>query len=121
MRKKENLAPETIEKLRKGSLGRIFNHTEESKAKISAAKLGTKASAETRAKLSVAQSSRIKHPRPGFSIQVTDINTGVTNLYDSIRSAGRTLGVSPVTVKRHIKNQKLYNNQMKITFAVPSS
>ena len=53
--------------------------------------LGKKHSEETKEKLRIIQSNRTKHPVSGLKIEVKDIETGQTFLYDSIRTAGKEL------------------------------
>ena len=61
---------------------------EEVKAKMEVAALrrkGSKLSEETLAKMKAAQSKRINHPVPGIKVEVTDLDTGVLTVYESIR------------------------------------
>jgi hypothetical protein len=92
--------------MRKAALGRTFKHTEEAKAKMRECKLGRKHSEETRAKLTAFQSTRLKHPDPGRKVEVTDIKTGETTIYDSTRSAAKELGTSYNTIRNYIKKNK---------------
>nr|QID02856.1 GIY-YIG endonuclease [Orbilia oligospora] len=118
---------EAIEKLKKLGTGR--KHSEEAKAKIRAANLGNTLSAEIRSKIS---SSRLKlnfkHTesaklkigassvaRFGSITYVTDIKTGKTEQYLSRRQAAFALNIAPLTIKRYIESNKLYNDRYRIT------
>jgi len=122
---------ETITKMRIAAL----NRSEETKAKMAAAKLGqklseeirakikatlqkeevkakmevaaskrrgSKLSEETLAKMKASQSKRIKHPVPGIKVEVIDLNTGVSTIYESIRETALALNMSAGTISRRI-------------------
>lgn len=124
---------ETIAKIRIAAL----NRSEETKAKMAAAKLGrklseeirakikatlqkeevkakmevaaskrrgSKLSEETLAKMKASQSKRIKHPVPGIKVEVIDLNTGVSTIYESIRETALALNMSATggTISRRI-------------------
>lgn len=110
-----NRTDELKAKYSKAAVGRKFNHTEETKAKLSAASLDRRLSEETRAKLSVIQSNRLKHPVPGMKVEVTDTLTGETFLYDSIRMAARELNTNHNTIRNYIKSKKLFQGKFQIS------
>lgn len=93
-----------------------LNRSEETRAKFAASKLGRKLSDETRAKIvailqgeeakskmKAYQSKRTKHPIPGIKIEVTNIETGVCTIYESLREAANALNMSAGTISRRIK------------------
>lgn len=78
-----------------------MKHTDGTKAKLREARLGVKSSEETRAKLRVIQSTRLKHPVPGTAIKVLDLETNETSIFSTMKKAAETLGVtSPALSKR---------------------
>jgi len=60
-----------------------IKRSEETRVKISSSLIGNKRSEETRAKLVAAQKDKSKQ------IEVTDLTTNQTTIYESIRAAGR--------------------------------
>jgi group I intron endonuclease len=80
-------------------------HSDETKGKIQAASLGRKFSEETRAKITASK---------GHKLEVTDIRTGDTAIYDSTRSAAKELGTNHNTIRNYIKSQKLYRERFQI-------
>jgi group I intron endonuclease len=60
-------------------------------------------SKETKLKMSLAQSKRIKHPVEGFRIEVHDLVEGSTRTYLSYREASRDLNISVSVISRRIK------------------
>lgn len=99
-------------KLRESRIGK--KHSEETLAKLAAAKLGSKQSDETKEKFKAFQSTRLKHPVPGLRVEVTDIKTGETTLYDSIRKAAKGLGANHTTIRSYIRSKKLYQDRFQI-------
>lgn len=90
--------------------------SEETLAKMAAAKLGIKRSDETKAKFKAFQSTRVKHPVPGIKEEVTDIQTGETTIYGSLRSAAKELGTNHTTIRNYIKSKKLYQDRFQIVY-----
>jgi len=99
---------ETKQKLRTVALGRKhseetkvkireYKHTDEAKKAIGASRLNRKHSDEAKAKISC---------KLGKAVTVTNIETGVTVEYASIKSAALGIEKSYDTCKRHIKSQK---------------
>ena len=76
---------------------REYKHTDEAKKAIGASRLNRKHSEEAKAKISC---------KLGKAVTVTNIETGVTVEYASIKSAALEIGKSYDTCKRHIKSQK---------------
>jgi group I intron endonuclease len=110
-----NRSEETIAKLRAAALGKTYKHTEEAINKIRESMLGRKHTKETREKLSIIQSNRIKPPVKGLSIQIKDTLTGEISNYDSLRSAGKALNSSHSSIKINLDNGKLYRKRYIIT------
>lgn len=110
-----NRSDETKAKLREAALGKTYKHTEETKIKLRDAILGKKHSEETKAKLRVIQSNRIKHPVPGFKIEVKDLQTGQIFYYDSLRAAGKDLNSNHVTLSSNLTKGKLFRDRYSIT------
>jgi group I intron endonuclease len=110
-----NRSDETKAKLREAALGKRYNHTEETKIKLRDAILGKKHSEETKKKLRIIQSNRTKHPAPGFKIEVKDMETGQTFLYDSIRTAGKELDSNHNSIRYNLDNGKLFRGRYLIT------
>lgn len=110
-----NRSDETKSKLREAALGKTYNHTEETKIKLRDAVLGKKHSEETKEKLRNIQSNRTKHPVSGFKIEVKDIETGQTFLYDSIRTAGKELNSNHNSLSYNLDNGKLFRGKYLIT------
>jgi len=76
-------------------------HSEEVRAKM----LGKIRSEETRTKI-----REIKN----ISIEVSNLNTGETNIYSSGIDASISLGCSPATITRYAKNGMLFKGIYKI-------
>jgi group I intron endonuclease len=72
------------------------NMTEETKKRISEAHLGKNHSEETRKKISEAHIGR--EPTTGIKVEVTDIKTNITTIYESIVKAAKGLGVNVKTL-----------------------
>lgn len=87
--------------------------SEETKAKISAARasLGIKLSLETRAKLSAATAARAS-PH-GVSVKV-NIVTGDTEELSTMTGAARYLGVIRTTIKNIIRSGKIFRDSYSI-------
>jgi group I intron endonuclease len=108
------LKPEyNILKTAGSSLG--FKHSEEAIAKFRARrhtpetleKFKTKVfSVETRAKISA---------NKGTKVVVSDLLTGETDEYDSIRKAAQGLGAPNSTVRYYIKNQQIFRDRYQIS------
>jgi NUMOD3 motif len=97
-----------------------FKHSEETKAKIRAAVLGRKHSEETLAKFRARRHSsatiakisaaRLNNPQAICKqIEVTDIQTGISTVYNSINLAGKALNVAYKSIICNInaKNKNL--------------
>lgn len=110
-----NRSDETKARLREAALGKTYNHTEETKIKLRDAILGKKHSEETKEKLIIIQSNRTKSPVPGFKIEVKDIETGQTILYDSLRTAGKELNSNHKSISYSLDNGKLFRGKYLIT------
>lgn len=110
-----NRSDETKAKLREAALGKTYNHTEETKIKLRNAILGIKRSEETREKLRIIQSNRTKHPVPGFKIEVKDMETGQTSIYDSLRAAAKEFNKGHKSLSYSLDNGKLYRGRYLIT------
>ena len=106
------LSEETKAKISAAKLG--CKLSEETRTKMSAAKQGSKLSREIRSKLIAFQSTRLKHPKVGFQVKVVDTQVGETSIYDSIRSAAKKLGTNHNTIRNYIKSQKLYQGRYLI-------
>jgi len=118
---------EAIEKLK--ILGTDRKHSEEAKAKIKAANLGNIISEEIRLKISSSKlKAKLKHTesaklkigvaalaRNGSVTYVTNIETGLAERYSSRREAAIALNISPLTLKRYLESNKIYNGVYKIT------
>jgi group I intron endonuclease len=113
----------------KAALGRVFSdvtrgklmesrlgkkYSEETFGKMSAAKLGLKRSDYTKAKIKGFQSTRVKQPVPGRKVEVTDIKTGETTLYDSVRKAAIGLATNHTTIRNYLKSKKLFQDRFYI-------
>jgi hypothetical protein len=81
-------------------------HTAETKAKMRTAALGRVFSSETLAKMAAAQ---------GTKIVVTDITSNTTVEYVSLSQAAKALNSNHVTLSRYLKNQKLFQGKYKLT------
>ena len=110
-----NRSDETKAKLREAALGKTYNHTEETKIKLRDAILGKNHSEETKEKLRIIQSNRTKHPVPGFKIEVKDLETGQTFIYDSMRTAGKELNSNHRSLSYNLDNGKLFRGRYLIT------
>ena len=96
------LSEETKLKISDYRTGRV--HSAETKAKM-ATNLGRQLSEETRAKIAASK---------GHKLEVYDIITGDTAMYDSTRSAAKELGTNHNTIRNYIKNKKLYRERFQI-------
>lgn len=76
-------------------LGRVT--TEETKAKLSAAALGRKHTEETKAKLSA------QNIATAIGVEVMDLDTGISTVYDSIGKAAKVLNCRKSTIQTKIK------------------
>lgn len=114
----KNRSEETIAKLREAALGKTYLHTEETKNKIRETMLGRKHTYETKEKLKFIQSNRINPPVKGTNVQIKDILTGESILYDSLRNAGKGLNSSHVSIKKNLDNGKFFRDRYIITSVV---
>jgi len=85
--------------------GIIFKHKEETKIKISKARLGKIHSEETKLKM-VGNKGKIT--------RVTDLTTKVITEFVSLRKAAEFMDTSLDTVRRYIKDKKILKNRYKI-------
>jgi hypothetical protein len=76
-------------------------HSEQSKANMSAKKLGIPKSEEHKLKISLSQPNR-------KSIIVTNLETNVSIEYASIREAAREMNETNVTLGKYLKNSKIF-------------
>ena len=58
---------------------------------------------ETKTKMKIAQKNRSKHPKPGFAVQVLDLDNEKITLYSSYREVERALNMGAGTITRRIK------------------
>ena len=100
---------------REKALGRIYNHTEETKIKLREIKLGKTHSEETKAKLKIIQSNRAIQPVKGKSIRIEDTLTGQINIFYSLRQAGKELSSNHTSMRNNLDKGKLYRNRYLIT------
>lgn len=95
--------PETILATSKQKTKNIKFHTEETKTKISLSLRGSVHTEETKTKMKIAQKNRSKHPKPGFAVQVLDLDNEKITLYSSYREVERALNMGAGTITRRIK------------------
>jgi group I intron endonuclease len=95
--------PETILATSKQKTKNIKFHTEETKTKISLSLRGRVLNEAIKAKMKVVQKNRIKCPKPGFAIQVLDLENEKITLYSSYREVERALNMGAGTITRRIK------------------
>lgn len=95
--------PETILATSKQKPKNIKFHTEETKTKISLSSRGKVHNEATIAKMKIAQKNRSKHPKPGFAVQVLDLENEKITLYSSYREAERALNMGAGTITLRIK------------------
>ena len=117
-----NHTPESIEKITQSALGRT--HSVEVRKAMSESRMGANnpmfgknVSEETRLKLSEAAKNRVKSNKPGFIVEVLDLENNITTEYQSIREAARNIGASFTTLIRREKkeNPKPYKGRYVIT------
>ena len=101
---------EAIEKIREAALGR--KHTEDVKNLMSKSRMGEnnpfygkKHSEESLALLKDAALRRINPPVSGIKVEITDLETKITIVYDSIRKAASAIGSDIKTILRRDKSQ----------------
>jgi group I intron endonuclease len=95
--------PETILATSKQKTKNIKFHTEETKTKISLSLRGRVLNEAIKAKMKVVQKNRIKCPKPGFAVQVLDLENEKITLYSSYREVERALNMGAGTITRRIK------------------
>ena len=107
---------DSIELMRQKALGR--KHSEEVRKAMSENRMGDKGSffgrfhsEETKAKMKIYQSKRVKHPVPGVKLTVIDIKTNKRTIYDSIRKAAIDLKTNHTTIRNYLKSKKLYQDR----------
>jgi hypothetical protein len=111
----DGLKPEyNILKTTISSLG--LKHTEEAKLKMSKLALGREISRETRAKISAA-----KIGQRGMKVLLVDHKTGDTAEYVSINQAAKALGVRSEKVRRSILAKSLLLGQYRVSLKEASS
>jgi group I intron endonuclease len=113
----KNRSAETINKLREAALGITYKHKEETKIKLREIMLGSTHSKASKDKMSAFQSNRKNHPVKGFNTRVEDTLTGVINVYNSLREAGKGLNSNHKTVKCYLDTGKLFRGRYLITSA----
>jgi group I intron endonuclease len=101
---------EAIEKMRKAALGR--KHTEKVKELMSKFRTGKnnpfygkKHSDKSLSLMKDSALKRIKSPVPGIEVEITNIETKITTVYDSIRKAALAIGSDIKTILRREKSQ----------------
>uniref|UniRef100_A0A896YT25 GIY-YIG endonuclease n=1 Tax=Coniophora puteana TaxID=80637 RepID=A0A896YT25_9AGAM len=102
-------SPESIEKMRQKALGR--KHSEEVRKAMSENRKGENSplfgktlSEETKAKMSETALNRTKLHRPGTFVEVLDLQTNHTVIYNSQRDAVKALGTHLSTLSRREKS-----------------
>jgi group I intron endonuclease len=100
---------DTKEIMRKKALGR--KHSLEIRQRMSENRKGEKAgffgkkhSEESLAKLREIAQNRSKDPKPGLEVEVTDLETGLTTVYKSMREVVRELNTHMSTLLRREKS-----------------
>lgn len=101
------VSDETRANLSAAATGRVL--TPEVRAKISAARTGMEFTDEHRAKLSKAMAAI-----NGVSVVVTNIKTGVPEVFSTMTEAGAALGVSRTTIKKVIQSGKIFRSSYTI-------
>jgi len=104
------LKPEyNIQKLAGFYLG--YKHPDEVRKQMSESKKGEKNSfygkshtEEVKALMSTARKNRLTQPKPGLQVEVIDLETNVTTVYDSVRKAADALNSDIKTILRREKN-----------------
>ncbi len=104
-----------------------YKHTEETKDKMKARAIGRIFSAETRAKLRASAISRTDETKAkhrthlaiinlskGEKVEVTNIKTKTTTVFESIRKAAIELNTNHTALRRCIKNHKLFKGIYEI-------
>jgi group I intron endonuclease len=84
--------------------------SDEAKAKMSAAKLGSKKSEETRAKMSASKKGNTyakNHPN-SIKIEVMDLETNISTVYNSIREAARALNCTHGSLRLNINSKRQF-------------
>jgi hypothetical protein len=117
---------ESIEKMRDAAIGR--KHTDEVKELMSINRqgennpfFGKNHSLETINLLRQVAINRDRLPKPGIEVEITDINTKVTEVYSSIRKAAKAIDSDIRTILRREKIQNIkgintpYRNKYIIT------
>jgi group I intron endonuclease len=100
---------ETNNKISEGNKGKIYSETKVKMSEIKKGKnhplFGKTPTEETRAKIS---------EKLGHVVEVLDLETNITTVYDSIGKAALSLAASYTTLSRYIKGQKLYQDRFQI-------
>jgi group I intron endonuclease len=101
---------ESINKIRKAALGR--KHTDKVKELMSLSRrglanpfFGKSHNKKTLALLKAAASKRVNLPSTAFEVEITDLNTKITTVYDSIRKAALAINSDIKTILRREKSQ----------------
>jgi group I intron endonuclease len=92
-----------------GRFKKGHQHTEEVKKRISAAKLGISLSEYTRRRMSAARKGKTKiegSGRPSVSIEVLDLETGIKTIYPSTSEAARALGIRRVSISQYLSRNQ---------------
>jgi group I intron endonuclease len=102
--------PESLEKIRKAATGR--KHTEEVRCEMSESRRGINNpfygkthTEDSLALIKAAAANRLEPGVPGIEVEITDLETKVTSVYDSIRKAATALDSDIKTILRREKNQ----------------
>jgi len=88
-----------------------YMESAETRAKISAVRLGKTASEETRAKMRAAAAGKV-----GMEIVVTNVKTGETQEFASIGKAVRALGFSPFVIKSRAESGALLGDTCVVKY-----
>ena len=99
-------------------------HTEEVRKLMSESRKGSNSywhgkslSEETKKKMSIATKNRTKDPKPGFIVEVLDLENNQTTTYKSMREASKNLGMAQSYFIERLKKgvTKPYKNRFVIT------
>jgi group I intron endonuclease len=98
----------TKEKIRNKAIGRIFS--DEHRAKISLNNINRSEELKAKVRARLATYSQAK----AHKVEITNTLTNTIAVYDSIRKAAIELNTNHTTIRRYIKNQKLFKGIYEI-------
>ena len=95
-----------------------FQHSEETRAKISAVRKGISLSEEHKANISASQmgNSYGKNQPSSQKIEVTDLQTGISTSYNSINEAARALDINPRCITSYFSRNQQKPYKRRYTF-----